>query len=86
MDTTEHRQLRIFPRGFAAGHFPTLCLGPQPYPDGFEYFRLLYNPDDQNVHLAWARQAAQGRFFFRDLFTTRAAARSDPFLPICFAG
>ena len=39
-------------------------------PPGAEYGGLLYNPDDQNVHLAWARQAAQGHFFLRDLFTT----------------
>ncbi len=31
---------------------------------------LLYSPDDQNVHLAWARQAHDGHFFVRDLFTT----------------
>ena len=34
------------------------------------YSGLLYNPDDQNVHLAWARQARDGQFFIRDLFTT----------------
>ncbi|HEX8832786.1 MAG TPA: hypothetical protein VF719_01235, partial [Abditibacteriaceae bacterium] len=39
-------------------------------PDGFSYRGLLYNPDDQNVHLAWAKQAQEGHFFFRDLFTT----------------
>jgi hypothetical protein len=38
-------------------------------PPGTEYSGLLYNPDDQNVHLSWARQAADGRFFARDLFT-----------------
>ncbi len=41
-------------------------------PNGFVYGGLLYNPDDQNVHLAWARQAAEGHFFFRDLFTTES--------------
>ena len=39
-------------------------------PDGFIYGGLLYNPDDQNVHLAWARAAFDGQFFFRDFFTT----------------
>ena len=34
------------------------------------YSGFLYNPDDQNVHLAWARQAQDGNFFIRDLFTT----------------
>ncbi|HVF09748.1 MAG TPA: hypothetical protein VNA16_03045, partial [Abditibacteriaceae bacterium] len=41
-------------------------------PRGYAYGGLLYNPDDQNVHLAWARQAAAGHFFFRDLFTTES--------------
>jgi len=38
-------------------------------PEGFSYSGLLFNPDDQNVHLSWARQAAEGHFFFRNLFT-----------------
>lgn len=41
-------------------------------PHGFVYGGLLYNPDDQNVHLAWARQAAEGHFTFRDLFTNES--------------
>jgi hypothetical protein len=41
-------------------------------PEGFVYGGLLYNPDDQNVHLSWARQASEGHFFFRDLFTTES--------------
>lgn len=44
-----------------------LCIHP-----AMVYGGLLYNPDDQNVHLAWARQAAQGHFFFHDLFTTES--------------
>jgi hypothetical protein len=39
-------------------------------PDGYLWAGLLYNPDDQNVHLSWAKQAQQGNFFFRDLFTS----------------
>ena len=39
-------------------------------PPNFDYSGLLYNPDDQNVHLMWARQASEGHLFFRDLFTT----------------
>lgn len=31
---------------------------------------LLLSADDQNVHLMWARQAQDGAFFMRDLFTT----------------
>jgi len=31
---------------------------------------LLFAADDQNVHLMWAKQAAGGAFFIRDLFTT----------------
>jgi tryptophan-rich sensory protein len=41
-------------------------------PNGYVYGGLLFNPDDQNVHLSWARQAAEGHFFFRDLFTTES--------------
>lgn len=49
-------------------------------PPGFEYGGLLFNPDDQNVHLAWARQATQGHFFFRDLFTTEGLSDGKPAL------
>lgn len=41
-------------------------------PEGFVYSGLLYNPDDQNVHLAWMRQAAEGKLFFNNLFTTES--------------
>jgi hypothetical protein len=41
-------------------------------PGGYVYGGLLFNPDDQNVHLSWARQASEGHFFFRDLFTTES--------------
>jgi hypothetical protein len=41
-------------------------------PPGYEYSGLLYNPDDQNVHLSWARQSAEGHLFVRDLFTTES--------------
>ncbi len=39
-------------------------------PPKTRYFWLIYNPDDQNVHLMWARQAMDGKFLFHDLFTT----------------
>jgi len=39
-------------------------------PPETRYFWLIYNPDDQNVHLMWARQAMEGKLFFHDLFTT----------------
>jgi hypothetical protein len=39
-------------------------------PPETRYLWLIYNPDDQNVHLMWARQAMEGKFFFHDLFTT----------------
>ena len=39
-------------------------------PPRMRYFWLIYNPDDQNVHLMWARQAMEGRTMFHDLFTT----------------
>ena len=39
-------------------------------PPGFTWGGLLFSADDQNVHLMWARQAGNGAFFLRDLFTT----------------
>ncbi len=39
-------------------------------PPQMVYFWLIYNPDDQNVHLMWSRQAYEGRFFIQDLYTT----------------
>ncbi len=41
------------------------------------YSGFLYNPDDQNVHLSWARQAHDGAFFFRDLFTTESLSNGE---------
>lgn len=41
-------------------------------PDGYQYSGLLYNPDDQNVHLAWARQSVEGHLTLRDLFTSES--------------
>jgi len=32
----------------------------------------IWNPDDPCVYMAWARQAADGRLFLQDLFTTEA--------------
>jgi len=46
-------------------------------PAGTEYQWLLYNPDDQNVHLGWAKQAARGQFFFSDLFTTESLSNNE---------
>jgi len=46
-------------------------------PQGFEYQWLLFNPDDQNVHLSWAKQASQGHFFFYDLFTTESLSNHE---------
>lgn len=39
-------------------------------PPGEVWGGLLWSADDQNVHLAWAKQAQHGHFFVRDLFTT----------------
>jgi len=41
-------------------------------PQGFHYSGMLYNPDDQNVHLAWARQAAEGHLTISDVFTSES--------------
>ncbi len=39
-------------------------------PPGFHWGGILFSADDPNVHLMWARQAQDGAFFVRDLFTT----------------
>jgi hypothetical protein len=39
-------------------------------PPGFVYSGLLFSPDDQNVHLMWARQTAESHLLVQDLFTT----------------
>jgi hypothetical protein len=51
-------------------------------PPGQVWGGLLFNPDDQLVHLAWAKQAAQGHFFIRDAFTTENL--SDGSRPLFF--
>jgi hypothetical protein len=57
--------------------FIFLCLTWLPYfvaflltPPHMSYMWLLGNPDDQNVHLMWARQAGDCAFGFKDLYTT----------------
>jgi hypothetical protein len=52
---------------------------------GFEYSGLLYNPDDQNVHLAWARQARDGQFFFKDPFTHESLGNQRPLFTNVFS-
>jgi hypothetical protein len=46
-------------------------------PPGKQYSGLLFVANDQNVHLAWAKQAAQGHFFVRNLFTTEAISSGE---------
>ena len=46
-------------------------------PPGFTWGGLLFSTDDQNVHLMWARQAQNGAFFLRDLFTTEGLISGD---------
>ena len=77
IDITERRQLWLLIAALLLVISLPYAWAAATAPDGFEYFGLLYNPDDQNVHLAWARQAAQGRFFFRDLFTTESLANAE---------
>src|SRR5436189_2752495 len=38
-------------------------------PAGHVFWGFVNNPDDHCVYLAWMRQAEQGHFFFRNLFT-----------------
>lgn len=76
-NATERRRLRTV---IAA----TLIAVSLPYvwavlsaPLNSEYSGLLYSVVDQNVHLAWMRQARDGHFFFRDLFTTEGLASGE---------
>ena len=41
-------------------------------PEGHSFLGLTYNIDDGAVYLSWMRQAADGHFFTRDLFTNQA--------------
>jgi len=41
-------------------------------PAGFHFSGILFNSGDQNVHLAWARQAYEGHFTLRDMFTSES--------------
>ncbi|HEX8463257.1 MAG TPA: hypothetical protein VF627_01445 [Abditibacterium sp.] len=47
-------------------------IAPLILPQNSVWGGLLGSADDQNVHLMWARQARDGAFFFRDLFTTES--------------
>ncbi len=66
----EKRAARLILAGFlAAIVFPylfTLFITPP----NLVWSGLLLSVDDQNVHLMWSRQARDGAFFLRDLFTT----------------
>lgn len=46
-------------------------------PEGMTWGGLFFSADDQNVHLMWAKQAQQGAFFIRDLFTTEGLVNGD---------
>ncbi len=41
-------------------------------PPNLVWSGLIFHVDDQNVHLMWARQAQDGAFFMRNLFTTES--------------
>lgn len=53
------------------------ALASRVAPDGYQWSGLIYSPSDSNVHLAWMRQAAEGGFFVRDLFTTEWIASGE---------
>lgn len=46
-------------------------------PPGMTWGGFLFSSEDQNVHLMWARQAQDGAFFMRDLFTTEGLVSGD---------
>jgi hypothetical protein len=47
-------------------------------PPGRQFCWVLYGRDDHAVYMAWMRQAAEGRLFFRNLFTTDPQGRGLP--------
>lgn len=47
-------------------------------PPGRQFCWVLYGRDDHAVYMAWMRQAAEGRFFFHNLFTTDPQGRGLP--------
>ncbi|MCE5314594.1 hypothetical protein LLG38_06270 [bacterium] len=52
-------------------------LGALIAPDGYRFLGLTHNIDDGAVYLSWMRQAADGHFFIRNLFTSdHQAARA----------
>ncbi|MCS7253013.1 MAG: hypothetical protein RMK18_01180 [Armatimonadota bacterium] len=70
-----------------------ICLTWLPYlfafamtPPRMSYMWLLGNPDDQNVHLMWARQAADGALTFKDLYTTEKHSGKFFHLPMLLLG
>lgn len=84
VDKTEKRRLVWLISAF-------LILVTLPYlwvaaltPAGFVYSGLLFSPDDQNVHLMWARQAAEGQLAVQDLFTTEHLSTGEKPLFINF--
>ena len=60
-----------------------LTTGPYAWcwwhtPPGRQFCWVLYGRDDHAVYMAWMRQAAEGRFFFHNLFTTDPQGRGLP--------
>lgn len=53
----------------AAASLPYL-IGWGVAPAGYRFLGFTYNVDDACVYLSWMRQAADGHFFLRNLFTT----------------
>ncbi len=57
--------------------FAIMLLASLPYifgyaiaPSGYRFIGFTYNVDDACVYMSWMRQAADGHFFLRNLFTT----------------
>src|SRR3954464_9777812 len=70
-----------------------LCLVTVPYwyawhatPAGRVYTGLLWLPDDQNVHLTWAKQAEGGRFLFPNLYSADNVGKPATFSNVVLYG
>jgi len=61
---------------FAAALMAATCLpylfGIAATPPESRYMGFLSNPDEHNVYMGWMRQAMEGRWLFKDPFTTES--------------
>lgn len=70
MKTAENRWALWVAIGIMALTCVPYIIGYAITPTGYHFLGFIYNMDDACVYLSWMRQAADGHFFLRNLFTT----------------